>query len=73
MAKLNVGPIRTFSIGYSGSEANNENPAAEQVAKCLRVDHETLHVQLDEVLAVIEQLPELWDDPSATPPLSACT
>ena len=63
MARLKLGPVRTFSIGFSGSREHNENPFAEQVAKALQVEHETLHVELGDVLGVIEKLPELCDEP----------
>jgi len=63
MARLKLGPVRTFSIGFSPSREHNENPFAEQVAKALEVEHETLPVELADVLGVIEKLPELCDEP----------
>jgi asparagine synthase (glutamine-hydrolysing) len=63
MAQLKMGPVRTFSIGLRASSTHNENPFAEQVADTLRVEHSTLLVNLDEVLGIIEKLPELFDEP----------
>jgi asparagine synthase (glutamine-hydrolysing) len=63
MARLKLGPVRTFSIGFSASREHDENPFAEQVAKALQVEHETLHVELGDVLGLMEKLPELCDEP----------
>jgi asparagine synthase (glutamine-hydrolysing) len=63
MARLKLGPVRTFSIGFSASPEHDENPFAEQVAKALQVEHETLHVVQGDVLGVIQKLPELCDEP----------
>jgi asparagine synthase (glutamine-hydrolysing) len=63
MARLQTAPIRTFSIGFSGSGEHNENPVAEEVARSLGVTHETLHLQHSEILPLIEKLPELSDEP----------
>lgn len=63
MARLNLGPVRTYSIGFSASREHNENPFAEQVARALQVEHDTLHVELGDVLAVIQELPQLCDEP----------
>lgn len=67
MARLNLGPVRTFSIGFSASREHDENPIAKQVARSLQVEHESLHVELDDVLGIIENLPELCDEPLGDP------
>jgi asparagine synthase (glutamine-hydrolysing) len=63
MAGLKLGPVHTFSIGFPGSREHNENPFAEQVAKALQVEHQTLHVELGDVIGIIEKLSELCDEP----------
>lgn len=63
MARLKMGPVRTFSIGFRASSEHNENPFAEQVANTLNVEHNTMQVDLGEVLGIIEKLPELCDEP----------
>lgn len=63
MARLKMGPVRTFSIGFRASKEHNENPFAERVAKALNVEHKTLQVNLNDVLGIIEKLPELCDEP----------
>lgn len=63
MAQLKMGPVRTFSIGFRASSEHNENPFAEQVANTLKVEHNTMQVDLGEVLGIIEKLPELCDEP----------
>jgi asparagine synthase (glutamine-hydrolysing) len=63
MAGLKLGPVRTFSIGFPASPEHDESPFAEEVAKILGVQHETLHIELQDVLHVMEKLPELCDEP----------
>jgi asparagine synthase (glutamine-hydrolysing) len=69
MARLRREPIQTFSIGFQFSRAHNENPVAEEVARSLGVEHHTLWVDFQDVLAVIEKLPWLWDEPLGDPAL----
>jgi asparagine synthase (glutamine-hydrolysing) len=63
MAGLKLGPVRTFSIGFPASPEHNESPLAEQVAKILGVQHQTLQIELRDVLNLMEKLPELCDEP----------
>jgi asparagine synthase (glutamine-hydrolysing) len=63
MAGLKLGPVRTFSIGFPASPEHNESPFAEEVANILGVQHETLHIELPDVLSVMEKLPDLCDEP----------
>lgn len=67
MATLNLGPVRTFSIGFSASREHDENPFAEQVARTLQVEHQTMHIDLGEVLELMERLPALCDEPIGDP------
>lgn len=63
MADLKLGPVRTFSIGFPASPDHDESPFAEAVAKRLGVVHETLHIELPDVLRLMEKLPDLCDEP----------
>jgi asparagine synthase (glutamine-hydrolysing) len=69
MSRLSAGSVRTFSIGFAGSETHNENPVAQEFARMLSVDHATLNVELSDVLKVIEKLPALCDEPIGDPAL----
>lgn len=69
MAHLRSDPVRTFSIGFRFSQRHNENPVAEQVARSLGVEHDTLWADFQNVLEVIERLPWLWDEPLGDPAL----
>jgi len=67
MAKSSAQPIRTYSIGFGGSRADdyyNELPYARQIAKIFRTDHREILVRPD-VVALLPHL--LWhmDEPIA--------
>jgi asparagine synthase (glutamine-hydrolysing) len=57
-------PIRTFSIGFDNGRYN-EADDARQVAHYLGCDHTELYVRPDDALAVIPELPTLYDEPFA--------
>ncbi len=57
-------PIRTFSIGFH-EQQYNEAHFAKQVAEHLGTEHTEHYVTPQEALAVIPQLPELYDEPFA--------
>lgn len=59
-------PVATFSIGFSVN-AFDEAAHAEAVAKHLGTAHHTFYVSPAETLAVIPELPEIWDEPFADP------
>ena len=57
-------PIKTFSIGF-GEEQYNEAPFARAVADHLKTEHHEMYVTSDQALAVVEQLPHIYDEPFA--------
>jgi asparagine synthase (glutamine-hydrolysing) len=57
-------PVKTFTVGFE--EAGfDESPHARSVAKHLGTDHSELLVSAAEALAVIPQLPQMFDEPFA--------
>ncbi|MEP7151406.1 MAG: asparagine synthase (glutamine-hydrolyzing) [Nitrospira sp.] len=55
-------PVRTFTIGFQEAQYNEANHA-KAVAQHLGTDHTELFVTPQEAMAVIPQLPVLYDEP----------
>ena len=64
MQKHSAGATRTFSIGYRDSEYD-EARHAEQIAAHLGTDHTTFYLEPDDALAVVPELPRIFDEPFA--------
>lgn len=56
--------VKTFSIGFSGSRFD-ESPHALAVARYLRTDHTEFHVGDGDALALVGDLPFIFDEPFA--------
>ena len=59
-------PTRTFSIGFPGTP-HDESEAAAAIARALGTDHTALAVTGADALAVVPELPHLFDEPFADP------
>ncbi len=57
-------PIHSFSIGFEGSH-HDEAPLAREVAGHLHTDHTELYVSGADALAVVPELPSMFDEPFA--------
>ena len=62
MQKASPRPVRTFTIGFHES-SYNEAKFAAAVAHHLGTDHTELYVTPQEAIAVIPELPTLYDEP----------
>jgi asparagine synthase (glutamine-hydrolysing) len=64
MQKVSATPVRTFSIGFTSPEYN-EAPYAKKVAAYLGTKHTEFYVTPENALAIVPELPRIWDEPFA--------
>jgi asparagine synthase (glutamine-hydrolysing) len=64
MQRASSQPVKTFAIGF-GEAKFNEAPFAREIARHLGTEHTELVVTPDDALAVIPDLPRLYDEPFA--------
>jgi asparagine synthase (glutamine-hydrolysing) len=64
MQNMSDRPVKTFSIGF-WEEKYNEAQFAASVAKALGTEHHELYVTPEQALAVVDHLPEIYDEPFA--------
>jgi asparagine synthase (glutamine-hydrolysing) len=64
MQSMSTIPIKTFSIGFWESEYN-EAQYAQDIARHLGTDHTELYISPKDALAVIPELPKIYDEPFA--------
>jgi asparagine synthase (glutamine-hydrolysing) len=64
MQRRNAGPVRTFTVGFEEA-AYDEAAHARMIANCLGTHHTELYVTAAEAMAVIPNLPSLYDEPFA--------
>lgn len=64
MQRAGLGQTRTFSIGFEEA-SHNEAPVARAVAEHLGCRHQELLVSQRDALALVERLPQIYDEPFA--------
>ena len=66
MTRVMREPVRTFTIGFSDSQAD-ESPFARQVAAHLQCQHTERVVELDDAATILPSLAAAFDEPFADP------
>lgn len=66
MRKHTSGPVKTFTLGFSDARYDEAKDAAA-VARHLGTDHTEMCVSDADVLAVVPELPQMFDEPFADP------
>nr|WP_170973468.1 asparagine synthase (glutamine-hydrolyzing) [Rhizobium sp. FKY42] len=74
-ARQTSGKISTFSVGFT-EEHWNEAHRAQAIAAHLGTKHHTVHISPNDALALVEMLPDVYDEPfadfSQLPTLALC-
>jgi len=63
-AKISSNKIKTFSIGFEEAKFD-ESVYASSVAKCLGTEHHSFKVSINDVLALVPSLLDVYDEPFA--------
>jgi asparagine synthase (glutamine-hydrolysing) len=66
MRRRSSGPVRTFTIGFDDPDHDESGPS-RAVARHLRTEHTELHVTAEDALALVPELPRIFDEPLADP------
>jgi asparagine synthase (glutamine-hydrolysing) len=66
MSQLASGPVHTFTVGFDAT-GYDESPYARAVADHLGTTHTELRINDDDALALVPDLPRIWDEPFADP------
>lgn len=64
MQSLHQSPVKTFSIGFEDSDYD-EAAYAGQIAQYLKTDHTEHYISESELLNIVPQLPQMYDEPLA--------
>lgn len=64
MQRQSARPVRTFSIGFADGHVD-ESAHADRVARHLGTEHTAFRVTAEDALEVVEQLPDIYDEPFA--------
>jgi asparagine synthase (glutamine-hydrolysing) len=64
MAKISSAPVQTFTIGFTEAHMN-EAPYAKRIAELLGTDHTEMILDPAEMLKVVPNLAEMYDEPFA--------
>jgi asparagine synthase (glutamine-hydrolysing) len=64
MQRISSQPVQTFTIGFNET-GFDEAPFARAVARHLGTRHTEMYIEPADAMAVIPQLPHIWDEPFA--------
>jgi asparagine synthase (glutamine-hydrolysing) len=66
MQRASSRPVRTFTVGFEGTE-HDESAPARAIARHLGTDHSELPVTGQDALDLVADLPRIFDEPLANP------
>lgn len=64
MCEVSAAPVRTFTVGFSDA-GFDESAAARAVAGHLGTDHSELRLEPGDLLGLVPEIPEIYDEPFA--------